>query len=265
MPRAPGALPPPRPSWSSWRSALGGDKPSRRIRAAEHHFKAGDADRARTLLESTIDQAAARAAARNRAELAGRESASTTTPSSKLPPSRSARSTTRTPIRPCLVQTLMSLAFAQGMSGEFDDSLRNARQAVTHAEQLALSGADQSGARDVGRHDIPLRARQSTKPACSAHWRWRIPTPTCQSRSAPAPSMPWCWPGPGSWTRPAAGRWTAVRAAMYRARRRERHDGGHRVLHADRDLAGQLRRSCTAGRRHDGTRRAGRRFARRSR
>ncbi len=35
---------------------LGGDKPSRRIRAAEHHFKAGDADRARTLLESTIDQ-----------------------------------------------------------------------------------------------------------------------------------------------------------------------------------------------------------------
>jgi len=34
---------------------LGGDKPSRRIRAAAHHFKSGDADRARTLLESTID------------------------------------------------------------------------------------------------------------------------------------------------------------------------------------------------------------------
>ena len=30
----------------------------------------------------------------------------------------------------------MSLAFAQGMSGEFDDSLRNARDAVTHAEEL---------------------------------------------------------------------------------------------------------------------------------
>ena len=39
-----------------------------------------------------------------------------------------------------LVQTLMSLAFAQGMSGEFDDSLRNAHQAVKHAEQLANPG-----------------------------------------------------------------------------------------------------------------------------
>ena len=36
--------------------SLGGDKPSRRIRAAEHHFKAGDADRARSLLELTIDE-----------------------------------------------------------------------------------------------------------------------------------------------------------------------------------------------------------------
>ena len=35
---------------------LGGDKPWRRIRAAEHHFKAGDTARARTLLESTVDQ-----------------------------------------------------------------------------------------------------------------------------------------------------------------------------------------------------------------
>ncbi|MDT5017778.1 MAG: hypothetical protein QOD39_3938, partial [Mycobacterium sp.] len=35
-----------------------------------------------------------------------------------------------------LVQTLVSLTFAQGMSGRFEDSLDNARQAVSHAEAL---------------------------------------------------------------------------------------------------------------------------------
>jgi DNA-binding CsgD family transcriptional regulator len=34
---------------------LGGDTPARRIRAAEHHFRAGSSDSARRLLESTID------------------------------------------------------------------------------------------------------------------------------------------------------------------------------------------------------------------
>jgi len=37
---------------------------------------------------------------------------------------------------PLLVQTLMSLAFAQGMAGQFETSLRNARDAVTHAEAM---------------------------------------------------------------------------------------------------------------------------------
>jgi len=37
---------------------------------------------------------------------------------------------------PLLVQTLMSLAFAQGMAGQFEASLRNARDAVTHAEAM---------------------------------------------------------------------------------------------------------------------------------
>src|SRR5258705_11375358 len=35
-----------------------------------------------------------------------------------------------------LVQTLLSLTFAQGMSGKFEESLQNARQAVSHAEEF---------------------------------------------------------------------------------------------------------------------------------
>ena len=115
--------------------SLGGDKPSRRIRAAEHHFKAGDADRARSLLDSTIDDlrpgllrgitlnlmAGIRIYDDRFVEAAG-----------LLKSALDDADAT-----PALqIQTLMSLAFTQGMSGEFDDSLRNARRAVDHAEQL---------------------------------------------------------------------------------------------------------------------------------
>ena len=40
----PGARRPPRLSWWSWRSGSAATRQSRRIRAAEHHFKAGDAE-----------------------------------------------------------------------------------------------------------------------------------------------------------------------------------------------------------------------------
>ena len=112
---------------------LGGDTPSRRIRAAEHHFKAGDADRARTLLESTIDElqpGLLRGIALNL--MAGiRIYDDTFVEAAALLEARARRR--RAQPGPA-VQTLMSLAFAQGMSGEFDESLRNAREAVTHAE-----------------------------------------------------------------------------------------------------------------------------------
>ncbi len=51
---------------------LGGDQPERRIHAAEHHFNAGDPERARALLERDPGQAVVWDAARNRAQLAGR-------------------------------------------------------------------------------------------------------------------------------------------------------------------------------------------------
>ena len=118
---------------------LGGDKPSRRIRAAEHHFKAGDADRARTVLESTIDHlhpGLLRSVALNL--LAGIRIYDDAFVDAAALLKRALDDAERNPA--VLVQNLMSLAFVQGMSGEFDDSLRNARQAVTHAEQLADPG-----------------------------------------------------------------------------------------------------------------------------
>ena len=52
-----------------------------------------------------------------------------------------------------------------------------------------LSAADQSGTRDVGQHDVPVRPR-GRRGSLRARWSWRIPTSTCQFRSAPAPSTP---------------------------------------------------------------------------
>jgi DNA-binding CsgD family transcriptional regulator len=115
--------------------SLGGDKPSRRIRAAEHHFKAGDAERARSLLDSTIDElrpGMLRSVTLNL--MAGIRMYDDTFVEAAALLKRALDDADDNPA--LKVQTLISLAFAQGMSGEFDDSLRNARQAVAHAEQL---------------------------------------------------------------------------------------------------------------------------------
>ena len=238
--------------------SLGGDKPSRRIRAAEHHFKAGDADRARTLLESTIDElrpGLLRGIALNL--LAGIRIYDDTFVEGAAILKRALEDADANPALP--IQTLLSLAFAQGMSGEFDDSLGNAREAVAHAEQLgypplisrALAmlvntaflyghGVDEANLQralelediDRRRPDPVLRQRRQ---------RVDLRMDGTAEHSGPAD---------GSCPRP-----------MRRTRGRERHDGRHRVLHTDRDLARQLRRGCSVGRRHDGTRGAGRRFA----
>ncbi len=118
---------------------LGGDTPSRRIRAAEHHFKSGDADRARALVESTIEHlhpGLLRSIALNL--LGGIRIYDDAFVDAAALLKRALDYADRNPA--VLVQTLMLLAFAQGVSGEFDDSLRNARQAVKHAEQLSDPG-----------------------------------------------------------------------------------------------------------------------------
>ncbi len=114
---------------------LGGDKPSRRIRAAEHHFTAGDADRARSLLESTIDElqpGLLRGIALNL--LAGLRIYDDTFVDAAVLLKRALDDAESNPA--LLAQTRLSLAFAQGMSGEFDESLQNAREAVALAEEF---------------------------------------------------------------------------------------------------------------------------------
>ena len=112
---------------------LGQDTPSRRIRAAEHHFKAGDTERARALLESTIDElrpGLLRGVALNL--LAGIRMYDDTFIQAAAFLERALDDAEANP--GLYVQTLVSLAFAQGMAGQFDASVRNAREAVTRAE-----------------------------------------------------------------------------------------------------------------------------------
>jgi DNA-binding CsgD family transcriptional regulator len=114
---------------------LGGDTPSRRVRAAEHHFKAGDADLARTLLESAIGElrpGLLRGIALNL--MAGISMYNDTFGEAAALLERALDGAEANP--PLLVQTLLALTFAQGMSGKFEQSLQNARQAVSHAEEI---------------------------------------------------------------------------------------------------------------------------------
>jgi DNA-binding CsgD family transcriptional regulator len=119
--------------------SLGGDSPSRRIRAAEHHFKAGDADRCRELLDSTIDglpPGLLRGIALNlRAGIHMYDDMFAEGADLLKRAMDDAHSS------PALkVQTLMSLAFAQGMAGDFDGWLHNAREAVRHAQEIGSAG-----------------------------------------------------------------------------------------------------------------------------
>src|SRR6202011_2064049 len=117
---------------------LGGNSPSRRIRAAEHHFKAGDAERARALLEPTIDElrpGLLRGLALNL--MAGICMYDDTfVEAAALLESALDDAETNPGL---LVQTLVSLTFAQGMSGKFEESLQNARQAVSRAEEIGYT------------------------------------------------------------------------------------------------------------------------------
>jgi DNA-binding CsgD family transcriptional regulator len=135
---------------------LGGDKPWRRVRAAGDHFQAGETSRAQALLVPTIDElkpGPLRAIALNLLAairiydnrfVAARDLLARAVDDAEAAPA-------------VLVQTLISLAFAQGIgsfaegigsfaegtSGTglfFDESLHNARRAVEIAEELGEPG-----------------------------------------------------------------------------------------------------------------------------
>ncbi|WP_370647097.1 helix-turn-helix transcriptional regulator [Mycobacterium sp. IDR2000157661] len=114
--------------------SLGGDTPVRRVRAAEHHFRAGDADRARGLLEPTIDglePGVLRSVACNL--MAGiQANGDRFVEAGAFLEGALADAQGHPGLQ---ARTLMSLAFVQAMTGEFDAGLSSARQAVEYAEQ----------------------------------------------------------------------------------------------------------------------------------
>lgn len=116
---------------------LGGDSPSRRIRSASHHFRAGDHDRAHEVLIPALEVARPgmlRAIALNL--LAGvyiyrrsfAEAAGVLTEALGNCEDNPA----------VLAQTLLMLSFAQANQGQYDDALANAQEAVKHAEVLGI-------------------------------------------------------------------------------------------------------------------------------
>ena len=113
---------------------LGGDTPQRRILAAGLHFRAGDVGRARGILETLIaalSPGILRAVALNL--LAGTRiyddsfiEAATLLKGALLDSDG---------LPAMLAQTHLTLSMAQAMAGEFEDSLHNAEQAVTRADE----------------------------------------------------------------------------------------------------------------------------------
>jgi DNA-binding CsgD family transcriptional regulator/tetratricopeptide (TPR) repeat protein len=114
---------------------LGGDTPERRIRAAENHFKAGDADRARALLKPTIDAlppGLLRGIAVNL--MAGVQLYEDNWTETVALLNRAFDDADANPT--LLVNTLIALAYSQRMIGRYDESLLNARKAVAAAAEL---------------------------------------------------------------------------------------------------------------------------------
>lgn len=116
---------------------LGGDKLSRRIRAAEHHYVAGDMPRAGALLDAVIAElrpGVLRAVALNL--LAGvRIFEDDYAAAVRLLEQARGDAADNHAV---LVSSLVSLAFAHGMAGTFDDQLSTARSAVETAERAGV-------------------------------------------------------------------------------------------------------------------------------
>lgn len=116
---------------------LGGDTPVRRIHAAAHHWQAGNPERARAMLEPTVDQLPAGG---RRATALNLLAAMRIHDNSFL---RAVDLLKRALVdaegnQPLRVHTLLMLSYAQLNNGEFDESLRNIEHAVTQADELGI-------------------------------------------------------------------------------------------------------------------------------
>lgn len=119
---------------------LGGDNPTRRLLSARHHFKAGDIPRARAVVEAVVagETGLLHAMAVNVVAAAHIYDHSYTEAAALL-----------TGVLPDVAavpavhaQTLLSLAMAEGMSGQFEPSLRHAAEAVECAHRNGLAGLE---------------------------------------------------------------------------------------------------------------------------
>ena len=116
---------------------LGGDKPGRCIRSAGYHFEAGNTMQARAELESVMDRVRPgplRALALNL--LAGIMVYDNKIADAADLLKRALDDAAGNPAM--LVRTLLMLSFTEENIGEFDESLRHARQAVTLADELGF-------------------------------------------------------------------------------------------------------------------------------
>jgi DNA-binding CsgD family transcriptional regulator len=114
---------------------LGGDEPARRIHAAAHHFQAGDTQRALAVIAPAVEQlesGAARAAALNLLAAVRIHNNSFVQAVELLTEALDNVGDNRE----LRVQTTLLLCYAQLNAGQFDESLRNAREAVTQAGEI---------------------------------------------------------------------------------------------------------------------------------
>jgi ATP/maltotriose-dependent transcriptional regulator MalT len=116
---------------------LGGDTPVRRIHSAEHHLRAGDAEKANDLLAPAIEKmgpGSLRAVALNL--LAGIRVYHDSFVEAVDLLERAVDDAEGSPV--VLAHTLMMLAFAQSSAGDYAYALRSAQLAVSHAEELGV-------------------------------------------------------------------------------------------------------------------------------
>jgi DNA-binding CsgD family transcriptional regulator len=118
---------------------LGGDTPKRRIRCAEHHFRAGESERADKLLKSTVDELAPgplRASALNLLAAIRIYDDSLLEAIDLLDGALNDADGDHV----LMVRSLLLSSFAYTYCGKADDSVRQAQQALEHADGLSMPG-----------------------------------------------------------------------------------------------------------------------------
>ena len=117
---------------------LGGDTPDRRIQLADYHFAAGNAVRARALLEEAIDQPIPRTLRTHALSLLGVKAV--LDEGFADAEALLQRALNEAPADPALrVQILVSLSFAQTNTGQIDAALATIEDAVAEATNLGQS------------------------------------------------------------------------------------------------------------------------------